>query len=51
MAAAAALAEQLPSLSALVQRTAYAINRSYVTPNTTLNDGDELALIPPVSGG
>jgi molybdopterin synthase catalytic subunit len=29
----------------------YAINREYVTPDTPLRDGDELALIPPVSGG
>jgi molybdopterin synthase catalytic subunit len=28
-----------------------AVNRSYVGPETTLSAGDELALIPPVSGG
>ncbi len=28
-----------------------AVNRDYVDPSTILNDGDELALIPPVSGG
>ena len=26
-------------------------NREYVTPDEPLSDGDELALIPPVSGG
>lgn len=29
----------------------FAINQNYVQPNTLLQDGDELALIPPVSGG
>jgi len=29
----------------------YAVNESYVTPETTLQDGDEVALIPPVAGG
>lgn len=30
---------------------AYAVNRAYAEPTTILHDGDELALIPPVSGG
>jgi molybdopterin synthase catalytic subunit len=29
----------------------YAVNREYVTPDRPLSDGDEVALIPPVSGG
>jgi molybdopterin synthase catalytic subunit len=29
----------------------YAVNRRYADPETTLGDGDEVALIPPVSGG
>ena len=29
----------------------YAVNRSYVQPGHELADGDEVALIPPVSGG
>ena len=29
----------------------YAVNRVYVEPGTALRDGDEVALIPPVSGG
>lgn len=29
----------------------YAINRSYVSPDTLVQEGDEVALIPPVAGG
>jgi MoaE-MoaD fusion protein len=29
----------------------YAVNRAYVEPGHALKDGDEVALIPPVSGG
>jgi len=29
----------------------YAVNKSYADTGTTLGDGDEVALIPPVSGG
>ncbi|HEY5610548.1 MAG TPA: molybdopterin converting factor subunit 1 [Thermoanaerobaculia bacterium] len=28
-----------------------AVNQNYVSPETVLNDGDELAFIPPVAGG
>jgi molybdopterin converting factor small subunit len=30
---------------------AYAVNRQYVDRDHALSDGDELAIIPPVSGG
>ncbi len=49
--AAEALGERLPALRGLAARVAYAVNRSYVKAATELSDGDELALIPPVSGG
>ncbi len=31
--------------------TRFAVNCEYVSPETLVRDGDELALIPPVSGG
>jgi MoaE-MoaD fusion protein len=39
-----AMREAMPSL-------AVALNQQYVTEEATLNDGDEVALLPPVSGG
>jgi molybdopterin converting factor subunit 1 len=45
------LLERLPSLREHIDRCAYAVNRAYVRPDGILSDGDELALIPPVSGG
>lgn len=40
-----------PELGALVKRSACTVNLSRVSADTTLNEGDELALLPPVSGG
>ncbi len=45
------LLERLPTLREHVDRCGYAINYDYVRPDATLHNGDELALIPPVSGG
>ncbi|HEY8346009.1 MAG TPA: molybdenum cofactor biosynthesis protein MoaE [Symbiobacteriaceae bacterium] len=45
------LKAQHPSLGALIPSLATAVNREYVSADRVLQDGDELALIPPVSGG
>ena len=49
--ASAALAKNVPALEQYLPRAAYAVNQAYVDRRTILHDGDELALIPPVSGG
>lgn len=41
----------IPSLKDSLHRAAFAVNQVYVKSNERLNNGDELALIPPVSGG
>ncbi|MEX0774118.1 MAG: MoaD/ThiS family protein [Phycisphaeraceae bacterium] len=46
-----ALLRQYPALTPLADRLAYAVNLAYVPLSQPLHDGDELALIPPVSGG
>ncbi len=45
------LAAQHPGIAALRPVLAVAVNDRYATAATTLNEGDTLALIPPVSGG
>lgn len=40
-----------PAIAKDLNRAAFAVNRSYVKAQAILKDGDELALIPPVSGG
>ena len=45
------IAETTPALRDLLPRVAFAVNREYAKPDAILHDGDELALIPPVSGG
>ena len=49
--AAAALLEALPVLRSDIRVAAYAVNRAYAGPEVVLEEGDELAVIPPVSGG
>lgn len=38
-------------LDFLPERPTVAVNREYADPDRTLSSGDEIALIPPVSGG
>ncbi len=45
------LVSQRPNLEQWRSLTRYAINLSFAEPNTILKNGDEVALIPPVSGG
>lgn len=40
-----------PELGPLLQKTAVAVNQAYASPRTPVRHGDEVALIPPVSGG
>lgn len=45
------LEADFPRLVEARGRIRYAVNLAYAGPSTTLGDGDEIALIPPVSGG
>jgi len=45
------LAGQHPALAPMRPHLATAVNETYVGPDHPLEPGDELALIPPVSGG
>ena len=40
-----------PALQSLAEVTRYGVNRGFVDPNTVVQEGDEVVLIPPVSGG
>ncbi|OKH27658.1 MoaD/ThiS family protein [Chroogloeocystis siderophila] len=45
------LIQEHPELSQWRDITRFGVNLQFVEPETLLNDGDEVVLIPPVSGG
>ncbi len=49
--AAVGLGEKFAALRPYLSRVAYAVDRAYVKQDHVLREGNELALIPPVSGG
>jgi molybdopterin converting factor subunit 1 len=50
-AAVVAVGERFPQISKTLARAARAVNLERVSDQTILKSGDELALLPPVSGG
>ena len=42
---------QIPRLKAALPSLAFAVNQQYAGPGAKLKSGDEIALLPPVSGG
>jgi molybdopterin converting factor subunit 1 len=47
----AELCRRWPHLQQLVQNSAIAVNHQYASEQQTLSPSDDVALIPPVSGG
>lgn len=47
----AVLADQHPQTREFLPALAVAVNLEYASPDSPLKDGDEVGLIPPVSGG
>jgi sulfur-carrier protein len=47
----ALLLSRYPRLQSIMERSACAVNHSYVPVGTTLHEGDEVVFIPPVGGG
>ncbi|MBP1933936.1 molybdopterin converting factor subunit 1 [Ammoniphilus resinae] len=41
----------LPNMEDLIEKSMVAVNQEYATNDVILSVGDEIALIPPVSGG
>lgn len=46
-----ALVQDFPELAAYATSISVAVNEEYARMTTTVNDGDEVAFLPPVSGG
>jgi molybdopterin converting factor subunit 1 len=47
----AMLVDRAPALAPVLPRSAIAINLEYARDDTRINPTDEIAIIPPVSGG
>eukprot|EP00246_Nothoceros_aenigmaticus_P007620 TRINITY_DN21557_c0_g1_i1.p1 TRINITY_DN21557_c0_g1~~TRINITY_DN21557_c0_g1_i1.p1 ORF type:complete len:110 (-),score=31.96 TRINITY_DN21557_c0_g1_i1:95-424(-) len=47
----AVVVERFPALQAVQEAMVLALNQAYVREPLVLKDGDELAFIPPISGG
>jgi molybdopterin converting factor subunit 1 len=47
----AVLADRVPALAVLLAKSAVAVNHDFAEDDRVLNEGDEVAVIPPVSGG
>jgi molybdopterin converting factor subunit 1 len=45
------LAAEFPRLKPLLPSLAFAVNEEYCARDHALHDGDEIAVIPPISGG
>ena len=45
------LAEQVPALAKLLETSAIAVNHDFAEDGAVLRGSDEVAIIPPVSGG
>lgn len=45
------LRERFPAAARLIDRSRFAVNQQFAAPDTRLREGDEVAVIPPVSGG
>jgi molybdopterin converting factor subunit 1 len=47
----ARLADQIPALAPLLAASAVAVNQAFAEDSDTVRENDEIAVIPPVSGG
>lgn len=47
----AAVREKVPDLTSLLETSAIAVNQNFASDEQTVLPGDEVAIIPPVSGG
>ena len=45
------LADRFPGVAPMRGTLAFAVNNEYATPGETVRAGDEVAVLPPVSGG